>query len=79
MTELNIEHIKWCKERALAYLDKTSKFYNVQEAITSMMSDMRKDPTTAELINSDSMNFITVMTLGDLTHDNVKKYIEGFP
>ena len=36
------EHLAWCKERALAYVDQG----DVQDAIASLMSDLRKHDET---------------------------------
>ncbi len=50
------EHIKWCKERAIAEMD----FYDKPEqGIISMMSDLRKHPET----NNDTMQTMCAMML----------------
>lgn len=36
------DHLKWCKERALQYLDDG----NLVDAVTSMLSDLDKHPET---------------------------------
>ena len=36
------EHLVWCKKRALEYIDRGQ----VNEGLTSMMSDMAKHPET---------------------------------
>lgn len=38
------EHLQFCKDRALEYLDRG----DLNNAATSMMSDMKKHPETAD-------------------------------
>ncbi len=64
------EHLKWCKERALAYLP-----HNPQEAVTSMMSDIRKHPETNDKILM-SLGMITLMN--NVNAKSARDYIVGF-
>ncbi len=41
-----LEHIEWCKSRALAYVDAG----DLNEAFASMMSDLRKHPKTEDRV-----------------------------
>lgn len=70
------QHLAWCKERALEYVEKDS----VSEAMASFASDMGKHPETQEV-------FATMMVLSmaalmqDTTQggtDNTRSFIEGF-
>jgi len=63
------EHLKWCKERALAYLP-----HDPREAITSMMSDIRKHPET----NSETLMSLGIMTLMNCNAISAREYITGF-
>ncbi len=68
-----VEHMNWCKKRALEYLDKG----DVSNAITSMMSDMNKHDET----NLEPTHVLTLLGLraamsGD--PQEARRYIEGF-
>lgn len=67
------EHLAWCKERALEYCDN----FDPQQALTSMVSDLRKHEETA---NHAAIE-IGMMLLfhGDLsTGQEMRHFIEGF-
>ena len=72
------DNMKWCKERALEYLD-TSGYYSPKEAFASMLSDMRKFEDTRKILESEAIGFVIMATMTNLTHDSVKRFIEGFP
>lgn len=65
------EHLVWCKERALEYLNRG----DLQNAVTSMGSDLQKHPALEcpphllMLGGIRAMNFDT---------EGVRKWIEGF-
>jgi hypothetical protein len=67
------QHLEWCKKRALAYVDQGY----LQQALSSMISDLRKHPKTAD---HPGIQLATGrMALGDLTtKDQVREFIEGF-
>ena len=66
------EHLAWCKRRAIAYLPNCP-----QEALTSMFSDLGKNPETEGHIAIELGTML--MLTGDLTHpDDVRRFIEGF-
>lgn len=67
------EHLEWCKQRALAYLDAG----NSKEAFASMLSDMRKHPETAD--NLGLAFGVQLRITGNMSssHD-VRKWIDGF-
>ena len=72
------EHLDWCKEQALVYLDRDSAFYNVSNALTSMISDMRKHEETRKMLASEDVQFAIKVTMAETTHDSVKGFIKGF-
>jgi hypothetical protein len=67
------EHLAWCKQRALEYVDAG----DVQGAFNSMASDMRKHPETA---NTDvQMLGLMLMMNGHLDDPaKMRRWIEGF-
>lgn len=71
------EHLQWCKDRALQYLDRNSQYYDVQNAFASFMSDIRKSDETKQLAELAGQLGVAVMMSG-FNHDAVKKFIEGF-
>lgn len=68
------EHLKWCKERAIAEMD----FYkDPSKGIVSMMSDLRKHPET----NSEALVSLCGMQLminPKMTRQQVINFIDGF-
>jgi hypothetical protein len=67
------EHIRWCKQRALELLDADEP---VDQALTSMMSDLRKHDETRGLAESVAPLFI--WTLMQRSRTEARKFIEGF-
>lgn len=68
------EHLAWCKQRALAYLDGEG---NVGDAFASMASDLQKHPATA---NHRGMEIgLGLMMIGQLsTVHAMREFINGF-
>lgn len=67
------QHLEWCKKRALAYVDQEYP----QEALSLMISDLRKHPKTAD--HPGIALALGRMAFGDLTaKDQVREFIEGF-
>lgn len=67
------EHLAWCKQRALEYVDRGQ----INEGLTSMMSDMRKHPET----ECPSLDVLTVqlMMIGALSSpEEARKHINGY-
>lgn len=64
------EHLQWCKDRALEYVDRGE----TQNAIASMSSDLGKHPETAGHVGIE-LGVILMLTnnLGD-----VRKFINDF-
>lgn len=66
------EHVRWCKERALEYIDLGQP----QMAVSSMVSDMGKHPETEDAIRSQIVHGMTAARTG--TTDAVRRWVEGF-
>ncbi len=67
------EHLAWCKRRAYEYLNNG----DVQNAITSMMSDLQKHEETKTQVGGvlDMLGFFAA-TAKD--KQAAKRYIDGF-
>jgi len=65
------EHIQWCKDRALEYLNKG----DLANAVTSMGSDMDKHPETRANASLIAVGLMYAME-GDA--DGVRRFIEGY-
>lgn len=72
------EHLKWCKERAMAefdyYLPKEGIEAAVRNAKASMLSDLGKHPETAD--SQKTAGFLLMMPLR--TREEVKHFVDGF-
>lgn len=71
------EHLAWCKERALEYVDRG----DLQDAVASMGSDLGKHPETAFRPGSPVLGALMVIAIIDVVnHDTqaVRRWIEGF-
>lgn len=67
------EHLEWCKQRALEYLDKGEK----ENAFASFQSDMLKHEETANHL-ALQMGTMLLMT-GNLKSDyEIRNWITGF-
>lgn len=67
------EHTTWSKKRALEYLDAGDP----QNAVTSMLSDLRKHPETANHAGG-ALGAMLLMGGHLRTTEQVRKFIEGF-
>lgn len=66
------EHIKWCKERAIAAMD----YYNdPSQGVVSIMSDLRKHPETN---NDVLMSICGMMLMKKATRQEVINFLNGF-
>lgn len=72
-TVTRAEHLAWCKQRALEYLDR-GEFVN---ALTSLRSDLTKHPETASsgLLLLVDMEGVRCVTNGD--EEALRRLIEG--
>ena len=67
------EHLQWAKDRALEYADKG----DVANAVSSMTSDLRKHPETADHSGLMLMSMLAVS--GQFRRPGeLRKFIEGF-
>jgi hypothetical protein len=67
------EHLAWCKQRALEYLDKG----DVSNAVASMMSDLQKHDETA----LEAGSILSALGLSAAMSNNsaeARRFIEGF-
>jgi hypothetical protein len=66
------EHLKWCKKRALEYLEAG----DVHSAIASMMSDLKKHEELGGI--SDILTQLGLSYAMNQDHDGARRFIEGF-
>jgi hypothetical protein len=68
------EHIAWCKQRALEYVERD----DLANAVASMLSDLRKHPETETHIGAQLG--AGLMFVPGWIHNSaeVRKWIEGF-
>lgn len=67
------EHLAWCKQRALEYIDRGQ----INEGLTSMMSDMNKhDETRAPALDQLTVGLMMIGALS--TREAARKHINGY-
>ena len=71
--EPRAEHLKWCKDRALEYLDAG----DLNQAFTSFQSDMTKHPETK---NHAALQIAILLLFGGhlSTDKEMRDWINGF-
>ena len=67
-----IEHLEWCKDRALKYLETG----DVQNAIASMLSDLGKHKQTEGV--GKAMGPMGLMAVMNRDPTEARRFIEGF-
>lgn len=68
------EHMAWCKKRALEYLPN-----DPQQAVTSMLSDLRKHPETERVITGPTGSVMFALAMQSMdSHHQARSFIEGF-
>ncbi len=70
------EHLAWCKQRALEYVDRGE----LVEGVTSMLSDMDKHEET-KIDPAGALGMLTMLAFQQAAqHDaySVRRFIEGF-
>ena len=72
METTRAEHLQWCKDRALEYVDS-----DPQSAFTSMASDLGKHPETAGHIGIE-MGMMQMLAGMLNTPEQMRHFIEGF-
>jgi hypothetical protein len=73
MTMTRQEHLEWCKQRALEYIEDG----DVQNAFTSMASDLGKHSETASHVGIE-LGMMQMMAGLLNTPDQMRYFIEGF-
>jgi secreted PhoX family phosphatase len=66
------EHLKWCKQRALNYLNDG----DLRGAFTSMLSDMEKHEETKGI--NAALLALGTMYVQQYDIDGMRRWIEGF-
>ena len=69
-TTTRADHIAWCKERALEYLDNGE----TKQALTSMISDVKKHPETEDHVG---LKLVMPVLMSNDAGD-ARNWIEGF-
>ncbi len=65
------EHLQWCKDRANEYVTDGDG----EQAMTSMISDLRKHPETTDSVQ---MGFMLMMATNSQDLHEVKRFVDGF-
>ncbi len=68
------EHLQWCKDRAMEYV----KAGDLQQAVTSMLSDLGKHEETAASSQGVCAQIGMMELMRGLTREGIEKYIKGF-
>lgn len=68
------EHMRWCKQRALEYLEP-GEFFSPNDAIASMLSDLGKHQETRDLLDSPA---IVALAMESQDETRARRFIEGF-
>jgi len=66
------EHLAWCKQRAMEYVSRGQ----LQDAVTSMMSDLNKHPETE--VKSAVLSMLGIQAAISQDVREVTRYIQGF-
>ncbi|KKK87691.1 hypothetical protein LCGC14_2750730 [marine sediment metagenome] len=66
------EHLQWCKNRALEYLNSD----DLPSAVASMLSDLQKHPDTK--LSTSLFPRLGMMYVMNQDRDGVRRFIEGF-
>lgn len=68
------EHLKWCKDRAMEYVRRGE----LLEGVTSMMSDMDKNPETKLGPATSALGIQAALSATRGDRDFVERFILGF-
>ena len=69
------EHLKWCKQRALEYVDRGE----LGDAVASMASDIMKHPETKMSdATIGSLVMVAMLRIMDGDGRGVREWVEGF-
>lgn len=69
-----LEHLAWCKQRALAYLDRG----DLRNALSSMMSDMQKHPENRSVLQGGFLPMVGMLAVKERDAVKLRYWIEGF-
>ena len=67
------EHLAWCKQRALAYLDRG----DLENALASLMSDMQKHPENRSAVQG-FLPMVGMLAVREHDATKLRYWIEGF-
>ena len=68
------EHLKWCKQRAMKYVERGD--YN--SAVTSMLSDLGTHPDNKAASEGVLAQLGMLELMRGPTRESITRYIEGF-
>lgn len=68
------EHLKWCKDRALRYLEDG----DLTNAVASMGSDLSKHSETHQLVSNPYLMLLGMQHVLSYDAQGVRRWIEGF-
>lgn len=68
------EHIAWCKQRALEYVDAGK----LQDAFTSMASDVSKHPETQHHSETNKLGMQLLLAGHLSTPQQMREWIKGY-
>lgn len=72
------EHLAWCKQRALEYLEP-GPYFSLDDAMASMASDLGKHTETAHHVAMTCPLMFQLRMSGKLdTPEQMRTFIEGF-
>jgi hypothetical protein len=66
------EHLAWCKQRALAHVDRG----DLEEAVLSMATDIQTHPENR--INQTTLEMLVTAATFEWHRAGVRKWVEGF-
>jgi hypothetical protein len=68
------EHLQWCKNRAMEYVEKD----DYQQAVTSMLSDLNKHEETKVSADGILAQLGLFVLMTGPTRESITRYIQGF-
>lgn len=72
------EHLAWCKQRALEYLNP-GPYFSIDDAMASMASDLGKHEETRHHVNMTVPLMMRLRMSGKLsTPEQMREFINGF-
>lgn len=78
MAKTRDEHLQWCKQRALEYLEP-GPYFSIDDAMASITSDLGKHGETQHHVQMTIPLMLQLRADGKLsTPAEMRKFIEGF-